>query len=108
MNNTKWEEIRLRMYELGVLSPMWRVKNVENHHICEWDGDWFYHFRNGGYECIEWLEIATISPEQVAAVGEILQRICVPGEQLPGIFRIFGYAPIGKPVGYLMFRSDIL
>lgn len=101
MNHTKWEEIRLGMYELGDLSPKWRTKDVENKHVCEWDGDWFYHFRTGGYECIEWLEISTTLPEQTAAVGAVLQRIRVPGEQVGGVFRVFGYAPIGTPVEYL-------
>lgn len=101
MNNTKWEEIRIGMYELGDLSPKWSTKDVENHHICEWDGEWFYHFRSGGYECIEWLEISTTSPEQAAAVGAVLQQIRVPGEQTGGVFRVFGYAPIGKTVEYL-------
>lgn len=100
MNNTKWDEIRLGMYELGDLSPKWRTKDIENNHICEWDGEWFYHFRDGGYECIEWLEISTTSLEQAAAVGAVLQRVRVPGEQVVGVFRVFGYAPIGKSVEY--------
>lgn len=106
MNNTKWEEIRLGMYELGDLSPMWRTKDVENKHVCEWDGDWFYHFRTGGYECIEWLEISTTLPEQTAAVGAVLHRIRVPGEQVGKVFRVFGYAPIGKPVEYLTSSNN--
>lgn len=101
MNNTKWDEIRLGMSALGDLSPKWRTKDVENHHICEWDSEWFYHFRIGGYECIEWLEIATSSSERVAVVGTVLQRIRVPGEQIGSVFRVFGYAPIGKIVDYL-------
>lgn len=108
MNNTKWEEIRLGMYELGDLSPKWRTKDVENQYICEWDGGWFYHFRNGGYECIEWLEIATTSPEQAAVVEAVLHRIRVPGERIGSIFRIFGYAPVGKPVEYLAPSNNSL
>ena len=108
MNNTKWEEIRLGMYELGELSPKWRTKDVENKHICDWDGEWFYHFRNGGYECIEWLEIATTSQEQAAVVGAVLQRVKVPGEQFGGIFRVYGYAPLGKPVEYLAAPENSL
>ena len=107
MNNTKWEDIRLGMYSLGDMSPKWRTKDVENQHICEWDGEWFYHFRIGAYGCIEWLEIATTSAEQSVAVGAVLQSIRVPGEQVGSVFRIFGYAPIGKVIDYLAPANKI-
>ena len=108
MNNTKWEEIRLGMYRLDDLSPMWRTKDVENHYVCDWDGEWFHHFRISGYEFIEWLEIATTSPEQTAAVGAVLARIHVPGEQVGCVFRVFGYASIGKVVEYLALANHSL
>nr|GEU28042.1 hypothetical protein [Tanacetum cinerariifolium] len=68
MNDTKWDELRLAMYELGPLSPKWRTLDVENGHLSEWDGEWFYHFRNGGYKFIKWVEIAIESPAQRQAV----------------------------------------
>lgn len=111
MNDTKWDEIRLGMCELGELSPKWRTKDAENGYICPWDREWFYHFRNGCYQSIEWLEISCDSPAQVAAVGAVLQRIGVPGEQVGNVFHVLGYAPIGMVVDYLVpsagrFRPD--
>ena len=53
MNDTKWEEIRWAMVHY-LKCIRWRTKDIENGYICPWDGEWFYHFRLGGYECIEW------------------------------------------------------
>ncbi|MBU1070709.1 hypothetical protein KJ975_14195, partial [Myxococcota bacterium] len=48
MNNTKWDELRLGMYELEP-EPEWRTKCWENGYITPWDFGWYYHFREGGY-----------------------------------------------------------
>jgi hypothetical protein len=63
MSDTKWDELRLAMYELKA-TPAWRTKCWENGYISEWDKEWFYHFREGGYELIEWVEIRIESEEQ--------------------------------------------
>ena len=47
MNSTKWEELRLAMYALGDLHPKWCTKDIETGFIPEWEGEWFYHFRDG-------------------------------------------------------------
>lgn len=52
MNNTKWEELRLAMHSLGKLRPQWQTKDLETGYVPCWDGDWFYHFRDGGYDSI--------------------------------------------------------
>jgi hypothetical protein len=101
MNNTKWEELRLAMYSLGPLHPKWRTKDVETGYIPEWDGEWFYHFRDGGYESIEWVEIRITSPEQDQAVLCALRSIHVAGERTAEGYRIFGYAEPGKALNYI-------
>ncbi|HET9216274.1 MAG TPA: DUF6678 family protein [Terriglobia bacterium] len=101
MNNTKWEELRLAMYELGDLSPLWRTRDVENGYQSDWDGEWFYHFRLGGYETIEWVEMKIVSPEQRSAVLSALAAIHVPGELTEHGFRVFGHVPVGKLVEYI-------
>ena len=101
MNNTKWEELRLAMYELGELTPAWRTRNIENGYVCPWDKEWFYHFKQGGYETIEWVEIQTLSPKQEAVVIKALTSIHVPGEKISEGYRIYGHVPIGKSVDYL-------
>jgi len=101
MNATRWEEIRLGMYALGVISPRWRVRELHSRYLSDWDGEWFYHFKVGGYEHIEWLEIETTSPEQTSAVQDVLLQVRVPGERIGNVFRVYGYAPLGKPMDYV-------
>lgn len=104
MSDTKWDELRLAMYALGPLSPKWRTLDVENGHLSAWDGEWFYHFRDGGYRFIKWVEIAVDSPEQRLAVLAELTKVHVPGEHTKSGFRVLGFAELGTEVDYL--RSD--
>jgi len=100
MNNTKWDDLRLSMYNLDRLSPRWRTKDLSGF-ICPWDGEWFYHFRSGGYESIEWVELDIISPAQDAAVLDSLRQIHVPGHRIDQGFRIYGYASSELSLDYI-------
>ncbi len=100
MNDTKWDELRLAMYHLGDLRPRWRTKDV-NGHVCQWDGEWFYHFREGGYSTIEWVEIETSSADQDAAVLELVRVIHLPGHRIDQGFRVYGYVQEGVVVDWL-------
>ena len=101
MNNTKWEALRLVMYGLGNMRPLWRTKSLETGYVTKWDGEWFYHFKDGGYESIEWLEIDITSPEQDEVVSAALKAIHVPGHRTERGFRVFGYAPNGVVLDYI-------
>jgi len=101
MNNTKWDELRLAMYALGEQSPRWRTRDVENGYVCPWDGEWFYHFRDGGYETVDWVEIEAASIQQRDIVLRRLHEIHVPGEASTQGFIVFGYAPDGRAIEYL-------
>jgi len=101
MNNTKWEELRLAMYSLGDLSPQWRTRVMYTGYESSWDGEWFYHFRGGGYDDIEWVEIKVRSAEQSDAVLNALRPIHVPGEKTPEGFKVYGYLPDGQGCEYL-------
>lgn len=90
MNNTKWEEIRLAMYEYPATTK-WRLKNIDNGYLINWDSEWFYHFRSGGYNNIEWLEIKVDDEEMKIAVTNILRKIHVAGEILKNSIKIYGY-----------------
>jgi len=94
MNNTKWEEIRLAMFEYPI-SVQWRVKNIDNGYISNWDGDWFYHFRLDGYDTIEWLEIKVNNDEVKNDIVRILRKIHVPGEVFKDHIKIYGYKKDG-------------
>lgn len=101
MNNTRWEELRLGMYNLKDLSPQLRTRDLENGFISHWDGEWFYHFKNGGYKTIEWVEIKVKTKEQEKAVMEIIKKINLPGERVDNGFRIYGYITEGKEIKYI-------
>lgn len=100
MNNTKWEELRLAMYSLGHLRPSWRTKDITGY-LTPWDGEWFYHFRDGVFTSIEWLEIQVLSAEQDAAVLALLREIHLPGHRIEQGFRVYGYAPDDVAIGYV-------
>jgi hypothetical protein len=89
MNNTKWDEIRLAMDDYHGLI-YWRTKDVETRHLCDWDPEWFHHFRIGGYESIEWLEIR-LDGENTSYVITKLKEIHVPGEIDGNVVRVYGY-----------------
>ena len=100
MNNTKWEELRLAMLDLEN-RPRWRTRDVQSGYESPWDREWYYHFRQGGYSTIEWVEIAAESPEQLLELQGALARVHVPGERTEVGFRVFGFIPAGKAVDYV-------
>jgi hypothetical protein len=69
--------------------------------VSPWDGDWFYHFQNGGYRSIEWVEIRVATPQQDAAIEVALRRVHVPGHRIEQGFRVYGYVQEGAPVDYI-------
>lgn len=101
MNNTKWDEVRLAMYGLHDLAPRWRTKAMDADVVRAWDREWFYHFRIGGYEGIEWLEIEALEPLQHEAVLAVLRAIRVPGSTTEFGFRIYGYVGEGTAIDYI-------
>lgn len=101
MNDTKWDELRLAMHGLEGLSPRWRTLDVENAYPCEWDREWYYHFRTGGYKCIQWVEIAVDNDAQRLAILKELVRIHVPGERTDLGYRVFGYTKPEQALDYI-------
>jgi hypothetical protein len=100
MNETRWDELRLAMHALGALRPLWRTKDLSGF-LSPWDGDWFYHFRMGGYGSIEWTEIRVATPRQDAAIEAALRQVRVPGHRVEQGFRVYGYARAGVAVDYI-------
>jgi len=99
MNNTKWDELRLAMYELQP-SPKWRTCDAQSGYVSNWDGDWFYHFRAGGYEWILWAELLIESDEQRRLVLAELVRIGLPGYESDGNLVVVGYSESGQVIDY--------
>lgn len=90
MNDTKWDELRLAMSSLGELHPRWRALDLSGY-LSPWDGEWYYHFRAGGYRTIEWVEIEVTSPAQDAAVLAALRAVHVAGERTEHGYRVIGH-----------------
>ena len=100
MNNTKWKELQESMYRLAS-SPQWRTKCIDNGYISVWDGEWYYHFSEGGFKDIEWVEIQVIDCEHKNLVLRELKLIHVPGIETEFGFRIYGFVKEGEYVNYL-------
>ncbi len=88
------------MYGLQ-LSPQWRTQCLTNRFISSWDSEWFYHFSEGGFEDIEWLEIKVENEEQSELVLSSLKSIHVPGVKTDNGYKVYGYIPEGESVDYL-------
>ncbi|WP_319003335.1 DUF6678 family protein [Dickeya zeae] len=99
MNNTKWNEIRCAMLNTAS-PPLWKTTTLNGYESAP-DSEWFYHFSEGGYSDIQYLDILTSSPEQHAVIGEILRAIHLPGIETPTGYRIFGYTDSAFFVSYL-------
>jgi hypothetical protein len=99
MNNTKWDELRLAMYDIQP-APSWRTKCWENGFISHWDGEWYYHFRDGGYETVEWVEIRVESKDHKDTVLAALAKVHVPTEEIENGFRVYGYIHQGQAIQY--------
>jgi hypothetical protein len=101
MNNTRWRKLRVAMLGLRPFSPFYRITNVENGYLTEWDGEWFYHFNLTDYALIEWLDLRPRDPSLRGALHQALKRLHLPGEDTPYGFRIFGYGRSGRPLDYI-------
>ena len=101
MNNTKWEELCSEMYSLKVSSPLWRTKDHATGYLSPWNGDWFYHFREGGFNSIEWVELKIDSTAQYEIILGILKQINLPGSKSESAFKIYGYVPMSQYVEYI-------
>jgi hypothetical protein len=99
MNDTKWDELRLAMYALDP-PPSFRTCAM-NGHCSLPDREWFYHFREGGYAWIRYVDIGTDDTVQREMVRAALKKVHVPGEERPEGFRVFGYVEDGQFVTYI-------
>jgi hypothetical protein len=99
MNNTKWNELRLAMYSTDP-APRWSTL-CQNGHRSAPDREWYYHFRDGGYEDIVHVDIFADDLEHRERIKMAIKRIHLPGEETDDGFRIYGYAEQGQTVDYL-------
>ncbi|MEL6684368.1 MAG: DUF6678 family protein [Pseudomonadota bacterium] len=94
-NTTKWEEQRrLALSIQPAARPRFRSRHMGTGHLSSWEDEWFYHFRDGGYADIEYVEL-----EFNQAIDPLfayrLKAIGLVGVQHGHSLRIFGYLPHG-------------
>jgi hypothetical protein len=101
MNDTKWDELRLQMYNLGKDAPRFRIKDLGRDEPWPLDSEWFYHFRGASYCDIQWLDLHVQSDSQRQLVHELLRKVHVPGVVTNEGFRVLGNVEPGAVVDYL-------
>ena len=99
MNNTKWEELRLAMYAIKG-GTTYRCMFITGHYS-DPDGEWYYHFRQGGYDDIRYVDIFAKNQIHREQIRGALERIHLPGEETENGFRVYGYAVPGQVLDYL-------
>jgi hypothetical protein len=99
MNNTKWDELRLAMYATKP-APTYRCMMISGHYSRA-DSEWFYHFREGGYEDIQYVDIFAESQPHREQISSALKKIHLPGHETGDGFRVYGYALPGQNLDYL-------
>lgn len=80
--------------------PSWSTLS-KNGYRSKPDREWFYHFREGGYETILHLDIQVDTPAQRELVRSALKKVHVPGEETPNGFRVFGYLQGGQAADFI-------
>jgi hypothetical protein len=106
LNDTKWDELRLAMYALGQQAPDFRVREIGADLPGPWDGEWYYHFRQGGYRSIEQVELRLRDSAHRGAITAAIERIGLPGTCTDAGFVVYGYAAPGTPVEYISSSSN--
>lgn len=99
MNNTKWDELRLEMHALTP-NPAWSTLSTTGYK-CGPDREWFYHFREAGYEDIVHVDIHVETRSQRERVRLALKKVHVAGQETPEGFRVFGYRQDGQGADYI-------
>lgn len=99
MNNTKWDEVRLEMYNISP-RPGFSILSTSGYRSKP-DWEWYYHFQIGGYKSILHVDILVDSEAGRAVVLAALKRVHVPGEETAEGFRVFGYLEEGQVADYI-------
>ncbi|WP_367116361.1 DUF6678 family protein [Bradyrhizobium sp.] len=101
-NDTKWRELRKAILELDCAEwPSFRCKSLDTGHLSSWDGEWYYHWSEGGWDWMEWAELSVRTPQERDTLREILRLIRFAGVETADGFRIYGYIRRGEVADYI-------
>jgi hypothetical protein len=81
-------------------APRWSTL-CQNGYRSAPDREWHYHFRDGGYDDIVYVDIFADDREHRERIRTAIKRIHVPGEETDDGFRVYGYAERGQTLDYL-------
>lgn len=101
MDDASWNELRMAMFHLGDNQPQWRSKEIKDDYLSDWDGEWYYHFRTGGYRTIEYIEIQVSNKKMRDLVRNALIKIPAAGRETKDGFIVLGYTRTTDPVEYI-------
>jgi hypothetical protein len=99
MNNTKWRELRAAMHAIEPATT-YRIMSI-NGYYGRADAEWFYHFQEGGYDDIRYVDIFANNALHRQQIASALKTIHLPGEETGDGFRVYGYALPGQAIDYL-------
>ena len=99
MNNTKWRELRAAMYSIESVTT-YRILRI-NGYYSDPDAEWYYHFQDGGYDDIQYVDIFATNPLHRQQIGLALKKIHLPAAETGDGFRVYGYVLPGQAVDYL-------
>ena len=101
-NDTKWRELRRAILELeNDQRPRFRCMNVETGRFGPWDAEWFYHWMQGGWDWMEWVDLQVRTPQHRDIIRSIIRHIRFAGEETTEGFRLYGYVRAGQVVDYI-------
>jgi len=95
-NDTKWRELRQAMLALPS-RPSFRCKDLNGFYSGQ-DREWFYHFQEGGYDTLRYVDLLVEDDTQRAAVLKELKSIGMAGQVTEQGFRVYGYSEPGEHV----------
>ena len=99
MNNTKWREFRAAMLAIEPATT-YRTMSIYGYYSRA-DAGWFYHFQEGGYDDIRYVDIFANNALHRQQIASALKTIHLPGEETSDGFRVYGYALPGQAIDYL-------
>ena len=94
MNNTKWNEIGHKFWDIECSEDIlieWDVKFINYDYVENYEWTWS-HFGSDmvDHKQIEWLKIR-LTPENRTRVIEVLRAVHVPGEVTEDAVLVYGY-----------------
>ena len=99
MNNTKWREFRTAMLAIESVTT-YRTMST-NGYYAQPDAEWFYHFQEGGYDYIRYVDIFATDKPHRQEIRSALKKIHLPADETENGFRVYGYVLYGQSVDYL-------